>query len=198
MVTTISALLLAASLALPMSFVAPKGWVAKAPPAEAPISFIWLSPKFGVNGNGENFSVTTHPASASTTLHAEVQGAIGELSQEREIVNSHAEPTCHGQQAGWTFEGRLTLPNGMVISQVYHLTIVGAQTYGFIFTHAAGDPIDPAIRKSIQSICPQRQVSFVTGCSTRNGSDDPEQFEHRVSVLRRHLSETPHRSLSFL
>ena len=157
MVTTISPLLLAASLALPTSFVAPKGWVAKAPPAE--VSFIWLSPKFGVNGNGENLSVTTHPASASTTLDAEVHRAIGELSQEREIVNSHAELTCHGQQAGWTFDARLPLPNGKVISQVYHLTIVGARTYGFIFTHAAGDPIDPAIRKSIQSICPSGKLA---------------------------------------
>ncbi len=159
MVTAISPLLLAASLALPTSFVAPKGWVAKPPPVEVPISFIWLSPKFGVNGNGENLSVTTHPASASTTLDEEVRGAIAELSQEREIVNSHAERTCHGQQAGWTFDGRLSLPNVKVISQVYHLTIVGAQTYAFIFTHAAGDPIDPAIRKSIQSICPSGKVA---------------------------------------
>lgn len=103
--------------------------------------------------------MTTHPASASTTLDAEVHRAIGELSQEREIVNSHAELTCHGQQAGWTFDARLPLPNGKVISQVYHLTIVGAQTYGFIFTHAAGDPIDPAIRKSIQSICPSGKLA---------------------------------------
>ena len=160
MVTTIWPLLLAASLALPMSFVAPKGWVAKALPAEAPARFIWLSPKFGVNGNGENLSVTTHPAPAGATLDAEVRRAIVELSQERDIVNSHAERTCHGQQAGWTFEGRLPLPNRKAISQVYHLTIVGAQTYGFIFTHAAGAPIDPAIRKSIQSICPERQVSL--------------------------------------
>ena len=96
----------------------------------------------------------TNPASPGTTLDAEVHRAIGELSQEREIINSHAELTCHGRQAGWTFETRLPLTSGKAISQVYHLTIVGAQTYGFIFTHAAGDPIDPAIRKSIQSICP--------------------------------------------
>ena len=160
MVTTISPLLLAAALALPVSFVAPKGWVAKAPPAEAPVSFMWLSPKFGLNGNGENLSVMTYPARAGTTLDTEVHRAIVELSQERDIVNSHAERTCHGQQAGWTFEGRLPLPNRKAISQVYHLTIVGAQAYAFIFTHAAGDPIDPAIRKSIQSICPQRQVSL--------------------------------------
>jgi hypothetical protein len=159
MVTAISPLLLAASLALPTSFVAPKGWVAKAPPADTPVSFVWLSPKFGVNGNGENLSVMTYPASASTTLDAEVHRAIGEVSHDREIVNSHAELTCHGQQAGWTFEARLPLPNGKVIAQVYHLTIVGAQTYGFIFTHAAGNPIDPAIRQSIQSICPSGKLA---------------------------------------
>jgi hypothetical protein len=152
MIAAIFLLVLGASPTLPTSFSAPKGWVAKAPPADAPVSFVWLSPQFGVNGNGENLSVMIHPA--SMTLDAEVQLAIGETSHDRQIVNSHAEPTCRGQQPGWTFDARLPLPNGKTVSQVYYLTIVDAQLYAFIFTHAAGDPVDPAINSSIQSLCP--------------------------------------------
>lgn len=157
MIMTILPLLLGALLMLPTTFVAPRGWRAKAPPAGAPLDYIWLSPHFGVNGNGENLSVTIHPALANTTLDAEVHDAIDEMSNERIIVNSHAEPTCHGLEAGWTFDARLPLPNGKVISQVYHLTIVDGRVYAFIFTHAAGDRIDPAIGDSIQSICPSKK-----------------------------------------
>jgi hypothetical protein len=117
-------------------------------------SLFWLAPHFGVNGNGENLSVMIRPVSAAATLDAELHHATKELSQDRMIVNSHAEPTCHDLQAGWTLDARLPLPNGKVVSQVYHLTIVDGRAYAFIFTHAAGDRIDQAIVYSIQSICP--------------------------------------------
>jgi hypothetical protein len=159
MITTILSLLLGASLTLPPSFVAPKGWIAKTPPVDAPIDFIWLAPNFGVNVNGENLAVWSHPVSAGDTLDAEVHGATDEMSQDRIIANSHTEPTCHGLQPGLTFEARLPLSNGKTISQVYHLTIVAGRTYAFVFTHAAGDPIDQAIADSIQSVCPDKPSS---------------------------------------
>lgn len=144
---------------LPASFVPPKGWIAKPLPADAPVDFIWLAPHFGVNGNGENLTANSHPVSADATLAAEVQRAIGEVSEDRQILSSHAEPTCHGLQAGWAFDARLPLPNGKVISQVYHLTIVDGRAYSFIFTHAAGDPIEQAISDSVQSICPSNKTA---------------------------------------
>lgn len=159
MIMIVSQLFLAVSLTLPASFVAPKRWIAKSPPAGAPINFIWLSPHFGVNGDGENLSVLIYPVSAAATLDAEVHRAIKDLSQDRMIVNSHTESTCHGRQAGWTFEARLPMPNGKVVSQVYHVTIVGGRAYTFTFTHAAGDRIAQAIVNSIQSICPSNKPS---------------------------------------
>ena len=157
MIATILSLLFSVSVTLPSSFVAPKGWTAKTPPADAPIDFIWLAPRFGENGNGENLTVTSHPVAIGVTLDAEVHRAIDELSQDRVIATSHAEPTCRGLQAGWTFDARLPLPNGKVVSQVYHLAIVDRRSYAFIFTHAAGDRIDRAIIDSIQSICPNNK-----------------------------------------
>jgi len=150
-------LLLAASAPLPPSFAPPKGWVEKLPPPSAPVNVIWFSPHFDVNGNGENFSVTIHPAPAGSTLHAEVHRAIDELSRDRKIVDSHSEPTCRGRQDGWTFDARIPLPNGKVVSQVYHVTIVGGRVYAFIFTHAAGDRVEREITDSIQSICPSKR-----------------------------------------
>src|SRR5579863_5054909 len=61
-------LLLSALLVLPASFVAPKGWTARTPPASSPVDFIWLSPGFGVSGNGENLTAMSHPVPSSTTL----------------------------------------------------------------------------------------------------------------------------------
>jgi hypothetical protein len=113
-----------------------------------------LSPHFGVNGNGENLAVTSHPVRIGTSLASEVHDAISELSQDRSISNSRGEPTCHGNQPGWSFDVRISLPNGVTIEQIYHLAIVGGRTYAFVFTHAAGQRIDSAIAESIQSICP--------------------------------------------
>ena len=154
MITAVISLLLAASVSLPSSFVAPKGWIAKAMPADAPVDFMWVSPDFGIDGNGENLTLSIAPASVNATLDSEVHTAMGDLSRDRDIVNSHLQPTCHGLLPGWTFEGRLPLPNGNVISQVYHLTILDRGVYTFVFTHAASDRIEPEIRDSIQSLCP--------------------------------------------
>ena len=147
-------LLLAASLTLPGSFVAPKGWVAKTPPSNGPVDFIWLSPHFGVSGNGENLSLTTRPVPADVTLDAEVRAAIRDVSKDRVIVNSHSEPTCHGLQKGWAFDARLATPSGKTVSQVYHLAVVDGRAYSLIFTHLAGHRIGQAITDSVQSICP--------------------------------------------
>ena len=146
-------LLLSALLVLPASFVAPKGWTARTPPASSPVDFIWLSPGFGVSGNGENLTAMSHPVPSSTTLGAVVHDTISNVS-DRTIVNSHSESTCHGRQAGWTFDARLPLPNGKAVSQIYHLTIVDGRAFAFIFTHTAGVPVGQAINDSIQSICP--------------------------------------------
>jgi len=70
------------------------------------------------------------------------------------IVDSRSQSTCHGRQAGWTFDARLALPNGATISQVYHV-IVGDRAYDFVYTHKAGDPVETAVAKAIQSICQQ-------------------------------------------
>jgi hypothetical protein len=147
-------LVLSAALALPPSFVPPEGWAATTPPPDAPVDYLWLSPHYGTNGNGENLAVMLHPVPPGDTLDAEVKKAIEQLALDRAVVNSHAEPTCHGLQAGWSFEVSVPLPNGKTIGQIYHLTIVGDIAYAFMFTHLVGDPIDPAVTASIQSICP--------------------------------------------
>ena len=138
MIGLVLPLLLSASLTLPGSFVAPKGWVAKTPPSNGPVDFIWLSPHFGVGGNGENLSLTSRPVPAAVTLDTEVRAAIGALSKDRVIVNSHSESTCHGLQKGWTFDARLATPSGKTVSQVYHLAVVDGRAYSLIFTHLAG------------------------------------------------------------
>ena len=115
---------------------------------------MWLSPGFGINGNGENLALSSHPVVPGTTLDSEAQEAIREMSEDRTIDSSHAEPTCHGKQPGWTFDARLQLPNGAEISQVYHIAIVGGRAYSFVFTHKAGDPVEAAVADGIQSICP--------------------------------------------
>ena len=132
--------------------MAPKGWTGKIPPEQVG-DYIWLSPQFGVDKNGENLLVSSHHVSAATTLDQEVHRAIDDVSQDRIIANSHSDPTCHGLQAGWAFEANLPLPNGQVVSQVYHITIVDGRAYAFIFTHLAGARVDQAIGDSIQSIC---------------------------------------------
>jgi hypothetical protein len=130
-----------------------KSWVEKKPPPDG-VDAIWLSPHFGVNGNGENLSISSHPTSSGTTLASEVRAAISTLSLDREISNSHAEPTCGGRQAGWSFDRRLPLPNGVTVEQIYHITLLNGRMYVFTFTHAAGQRVDPAIVQAIQSICP--------------------------------------------
>jgi hypothetical protein len=148
----LSALIGVAS-ALPPSFVGPKGWVEKKPPPDE-VDAIWLSPHFGVNGNGENLTVASHPTSSGATLASEIHDAIASISQDREISGSHAEPTCAGRQPGWSFDGRLPIPNGVTVEQIYHIALLNGRTYVFTFTHAAGQRVDPAIAQSIQSICP--------------------------------------------
>lgn len=152
-------LFLSASLTLPGSFVPPKGWVAKPPPSNGPVDFIWLSPQFGAGGNGggENLSLTTRQVPAAQTLAAEVRAATEEVSHDRTIVNSHSEPTCQGRQKGWSFDARLAMPGGKTVSQVYHLAIVDGRAYSLIFTHLAGHHIPQAITDSIQSICPSHK-----------------------------------------
>ncbi|HET6276502.1 MAG TPA: hypothetical protein VFE16_11285 [Candidatus Cybelea sp.] len=156
-IATIVPLFLALSPPLPASFAAPKGWVSKAPPANSPVDFIWLAPRFGVDGDGENLTVMSHPAVAGATLDAEVRRTIAELSADRRIVDSRSAPTCHGLQAGWMFDARVSLPNGKAVSQIYHVTIVDGRAYAFIFTHAAGARVDQAIADSMQSICPGKK-----------------------------------------
>jgi hypothetical protein len=155
----ITAVLLSAVLnaapPLPRSFIPPKGWTqGKNLPPGGPDA-IWLSPNFGINGNGENLGVTSHRVAPGTTVATEARAAVREMSEDRAISDSHSEPTCHGRLAGWTFDARLPLPNGTAISQVYHISIVGGRAYSFVFTHKAGDPIEPAVANAIQSICPQ-------------------------------------------
>ncbi len=145
------------ALTLPGSFVPPKGWAAETPPSNGPVDFIWLSPHFGVSGNGENISLTTRQVPAAETLDAEVRTAIDEVSRDRTIVNSHSESTCHGLQKGWTFDARLATPSGKTVSQIYHLAIVDGRAYSLIFTHLAGHHIPQAITDSIQSICPNHK-----------------------------------------
>ncbi len=147
------ALLVAATPPLPTFFVPPKGWAAKALPPGAPADFIWVSPRFGKDGNGDNFMLMSHAVSAGTTLSAEVRRATSELAQDRPILHSHAEPTCRGRQPGWSFEAQLALP-AKTISQLYHITILNHRAYTFTLTHAAGEPVDRAIEDSIESICP--------------------------------------------
>jgi hypothetical protein len=152
-------LVLVASTPVPTFFDPPKGWIAKTPPPDAPVDFIWLSPSFGKNGNGEKLSIMSQDVAPGTTLASEVHDATDQLSQDRIIAASHAERTCHGLQAGWAFDARLPLPNGKTISQVYHLTILGNRSYSFIFTHSAKDRIEQAVRSSIESICPSGEHS---------------------------------------
>jgi hypothetical protein len=152
MIAAVLSMILSVAPPLAQSFEPPKGWVAKAPPPSA-VDYIWLSPHFGSGGNGENFTATGHDVTAGSTLASEVRVAIADLSQDRDITNSHSDPTCHGQQAGWAFAARITLPNGPTIEQLYHFTIVDRQVWAFVFTHKAGDRVDPAIAHSIQSIC---------------------------------------------
>lgn len=159
MIMTVLALLMAASLILPTSFIPPKGWIGRTPPADAPLDYIWFSPHFGVNGNGENLGVLSYPVSATTTLDAEVRSAIADVSQDRDIIDSRAQPMCHGLQKGWTFDARLPLLNGKVVSQVYYLTIVDGLLFSFDFTHLAGDQIEPEIQDSIQTICPSKPAT---------------------------------------
>jgi hypothetical protein len=144
-----------AAPAVPRSFIPPKGWTqGKDLPPGGPDA-VWLSPGFGLNGNGENLALITHPVAPGTTVASEAEEAIREMSADRTIVDSHSQPTCHGRQAGWTFDARLPLPNGATISQVYHISIVSNRAYSFVFTHKAGDPIETAVANAIQSICPQ-------------------------------------------
>lgn len=153
MIAAIVPVIPALSPPLPASFSAPKGWVEKAPPANSPVDVVWLAPHFGVDGDGENLTVMSHPAAPGATLDAEVRRTVAELSADRKIVDSHSAPTCHGLQPGWTFDARVSLANGKAVSQIYHLTIVDGRAYAFIFTHAAGARVDQAIVDSMQSIC---------------------------------------------
>jgi hypothetical protein len=150
----LSAVLESASI-VPRSFVPPKGWTqGKNLPPDGPDA-IWLSPSFGVNGDGENLMVMSHPVALGTTVAPVAREAIRKVSEERIITGSRSEPTCHGQQAGWTFDAHLPMGNGMTISQVYHISIVRGRAYTFIFTHKAGDPIETTVSDAIQSICAQ-------------------------------------------
>ncbi len=158
MIAAILSMMLSVMQPITQSFEPPKGWVEKAPPPSG-IDFIWLSPHFGSGGNGENLTATGHDVPAGSTLASEVHAAIAELSQDRDISNSHSDPTCHGQQPGWAFAARMTLPNGLTIEQLHHLTIVDRRVWDFVFTHRAGDRVDPAIAHSIQSICPSPKSS---------------------------------------
>ncbi|HET7815243.1 MAG TPA: hypothetical protein VFL13_12835 [Candidatus Baltobacteraceae bacterium] len=138
---------------VPHSFVPPQGWTeGKDLPPDGPDA-IWLSPGFGKNGNGENLAVTSRPAGRQADLPSEVRAAIAELSADRDITVSRAESTCRGKLPGWRLEAKLSFPNGLTISQVYHLSLVGGRTYTFVFTHKASDAIEPAISDAIQSIC---------------------------------------------
>jgi hypothetical protein len=47
-------------------------------------------------------------------------------------------------QAGWAFAGRMMVPNGPTIEQLYHLTILDHRVWLFVFTHKAGDRVDLA------------------------------------------------------
>jgi hypothetical protein len=147
-------LLVATTPPSPSFFVSPKGWAAKDLPPDAPADFIWLSPRFGKNGNGDNFMVMSHHVSAETTLGAEVRRATTELSQDRTISDSHSEQTCRGRQPGWSFKARLALPNGKTVSQLYQITILNQRAYAFVLTQDAAEPVDRAIKDSIESICP--------------------------------------------
>lgn len=138
---------------VPRSFIPPNGWTRGNDLPGGPDA-IWLSPRFGVNGNGENLGVISHRVAAGATLASEVREAIREMTEDRIIGASHSEPTCHGKQSGWSFEARLPLPNGTAISQVYHITVVHGRAYAFVFTHKAGDAIEPVVADAIQSICP--------------------------------------------
>ncbi|HEY1429794.1 MAG TPA: hypothetical protein VGF18_09490 [Candidatus Tumulicola sp.] len=151
-------LLVSVAPALPASFAPPKGWTAKPVPSGSPVDYLWVSPHFGANGNGENLTVTSHALVAGGTLASEVHSAIADMSQDRKIVNSHSEPTCNGTQPGWSFEGRITLPDGKTIAQIYHMAIYEKRIYMFVFTHALNDPIDPSIGRSIQTICPSAKA----------------------------------------
>lgn len=153
--------LVAASLGLPAGFVPPRGWIAKPLPADAPVNFIWLSPRFGINGNGDNLTLTIHVLSTKTSLAEEKRKAVNELSHEFTIVDSHAESTCRGSQDGWTFDARLRTASGAVVSQVNHLTILDGRLYAFIYTHPAGDPIDRAVVDSIESVCPNDDLAIL-------------------------------------
>lgn len=152
------AVLLAAALnvppALPRSFVPPKGWTqAKNLPPGGPDA-AWVSPEYAY-GNNDNLAVTSHPVAPGTTAASEAQEAIREMSGDRVISDSHAESTCKGHLAGWTFDARLPLPDGSFISQVYHIGIIGGRAYAFVFTHKAGIAIESAITDAIQSLCAQ-------------------------------------------
>ena len=158
MIAAVLSMILSVALPFGQSFEPPQGWVAKAPPP-AGVDFVWISPHFGSGGNGENLAATGHDITAGSTLASEVRAAIAEVAQDRDIANSHSDPTCHGQQAGWAFAARMTLPNGLTIEQLHHLTIVDRRAWDFIFTHKAGDRVDPAIVRSIQSICSSAKVT---------------------------------------
>lgn len=154
MIGVLLSVLLGSAWPVPRSFVPPKGWTqGKNLPPGAPDA-IWLPPSFGKNGNGENLAVITHRIAPGTTLASEVQEAIQEMSDGRIITGSRSEPTCQGRQPGWTFKARLAVGNGVTVSQIYHIAVVGGRAYGFIFTHKSGDPIDRSVVDAIQSICP--------------------------------------------
>jgi hypothetical protein len=154
MLAVMLTLLVSAAPLFPASFVPPAGWVGKTPPPGSPVDYVWLSPHYGVDGNGENLSVTSRAAAPGTTLTSEVHEAIAQLSQGRTIANSHSESTCHGRLAGWTFAERMPLPNSITIEQISHLAIVNGRVYSFVLTHKAGDPVAPAVARSIHTICP--------------------------------------------
>lgn len=155
MIGLVLSVVLGSAWPVPRSFVPPKGWTrGKNLPPGAPDA-IWLAPGFGKGGNGENLAVITYRVAPGTTLTSEVQEAIHEMSDGRIITGSHSEPTCHGSQPGWTFKARLAVGKGVVVSQVYHIAVVGGRAYGFVFTHKSGDPIDRSVVDAIQSICPQ-------------------------------------------
>lgn len=150
------AFIIAIASSVPPLFTPPSGWPA-ANTAGSPFDAIWMAPKFGKTHN-EFLALTSYPLPRGRTLADEVRSAISELSDDgKTIVNSHAEPTCHGRQPGWTFDARTPLTPQLTVSQLYHVAVLGDRSYAFVFTHKAGDPIDPEITNSIQSLCASKQ-----------------------------------------
>jgi hypothetical protein len=61
---------------VPRSFIPPKGWTqGKDLPPGGPDA-VWLSPNFGINGNGENLGVSSHRIAPGTTVASEAREAI--------------------------------------------------------------------------------------------------------------------------